>query len=179
MRLVRPLYRCLSSLFVPDMVKEEVRNILAATGKSGGISAEQLLRQFNAKRFAEASKAWSAAEGVMGEDPLFYWPPYKPPPASTHSTFEARPQQPQQQQQQQKQYHSSQSNGPAQMNNENVERMESADCEIYPETLMTAGAGNGGGACASSRPEGAGGGGSRSSVNKPYPRACRGGGWIC
>lgn len=62
-------------------LQEEVRNILAATGKSGGISAEQILRQFNARRFAEASKAWSAAEGIAGSDPLdplFFSPPSTP-----------------------------------------------------------------------------------------------------
>lgn len=54
-----------------------MRNILAATGKSGGISAEQILRQFNAKRFAEASKVWAAAESFMSADPLYFTPPAK------------------------------------------------------------------------------------------------------
>lgn len=63
------------------VIQEEVRNILAATGEGGGISAEQILRQFNAKRFAEASKAWSTAEGIAGADPLdplFFAPPTTP-----------------------------------------------------------------------------------------------------
>lgn len=79
------------------VLQEEVRDILAATGKSGGISAEQILRQFNAKRFAEASKVWAAAEGFMSTDPLYFTSPGKPytpsappyPAPAPPSTFDA------------------------------------------------------------------------------------------
>ncbi|CBJ32934.1 expressed unknown protein [Ectocarpus siliculosus] len=74
---------------------EDMRNILAATGESGGISAEQILRQFNAKRFKEASKAWSAAEGnVAGSDPLdplFFAPPTAPVNPSASSSQQPQP----------------------------------------------------------------------------------------
>eukprot|EP00903_Cladosiphon_okamuranus_P016655 g15358.t1 len=109
-----------------QVLLEEVRNILAATGKSGGISAEQILRQFNAKRFKEASKAWSAAEGgssstggsassssAAGLDPLdsvFFAPPStpttpptnpstSPPPSDTSTTTSSSSSQHQPQQQ--------------------------------------------------------------------------------
>ncbi|CAM9479221.1 unnamed protein product [Hapterophycus canaliculatus] len=85
---------------------EEVRNILAATGKGGGISAEQILRQFNAKRFKEASKAWSRAEGgnIVGSDPLdplFFAPPSTPVYPSSASASQQQQQQQQQQPMQQ------------------------------------------------------------------------------
>ncbi|CAM9286215.1 unnamed protein product [Ectocarpus sp. 12 AP-2014] len=74
---------------------EDMRNILAATGESGGISAEQILRQFNAKRFKEASKAWSAAEGnVAGSDPLdplFFAPPTAPVNPSAPASQQPQP----------------------------------------------------------------------------------------
>ncbi|CAB1100102.1 unnamed protein product [Ectocarpus sp. CCAP 1310/34] len=74
---------------------EDMRNILAATGESGGISAEQILRQFNAKRFKEASKAWSAAEGnVAGSDPLdplFFAPPTAPVNPSASASQQPQP----------------------------------------------------------------------------------------
>lgn len=82
-----------------------MRNILAATGQSGGISAEQILRQFNAKRFTEASKAWSAAEGnIAGSDPLdplFFVPPTTPVYPSSSSTSQQPQPQPQEQEHQQ------------------------------------------------------------------------------
>ncbi len=97
-----------------------MRNILAATGESGGISAEQILRQFNARRFKEASKAWSAAaEADRGSaagsdplDPLFFVPPTAPtgPPGQPSSTPASSPSQHQHQQSQHQQSQSQSQN---------------------------------------------------------------------
>lgn len=131
-----------------------MRDILAATGKSGGISAEQLLRQFNARRFAEASKAWSAAtEEAMGRgDPVFFMPPNGQP---SYSPSEGS-------QQSNEQYHPSQPDGAS----------VDFECSTIGDVASCRAEGTGAVGTANSHRNGYG------TSRRPH-RACRGGGWVC
>ncbi|CAN0154891.1 unnamed protein product [Ectocarpus sp. 4 AP-2014] len=146
---------------------EDMRNILAATGESGGISAEQILRQFNAKRFKEASRAWSAAEGnVAGSDPLD--PLFFAPPTAPVNPFASASQQPQ-------------------PSSSSIPRgaTPATDC---------AGGASGSAFCSADSGGGGGGGdsvranmaesvrrakGFRDGGRQEYRRHCGGGGWVC
>ena len=162
-------------LYFPTRAQEEVRNILAATGKSGGISAEQILRQFNAKRFKEASKAWSAAEGsssaATGSDPLdslFFAPPSTPttPPTNPSTSPPSSSQQHQHQQQHQPQ----------------PQQQPFIPEGAAPATECAGGAS--GSAFCSADGTGGGDGGrgriyaARAKVQQQYRRPCPGG-WVC
>lgn len=159
---------CLLPSCLPfGLVQEEVRDILAATGKSGGISAEQILRQFNAKRFAEASKVWAAADGLVGPDPLYFTSPRKT--SSGGSYNQATPN----------------TGPPAGDTSSCASGTDSPPCNSegsgYPRQEGTSSArayrprGSGGGA-----DSGGGGGGGGDGKTRPVRvRTCVGGGWVC
>lgn len=144
-------------------IQEEVRNILAATGEGGGISAEQILRQFNAKRFAEASKAWSTAEGIAGADPLdplFFAPPTTP-------IYKTNPSSPSQQQ-----------------NSAPYSGTATADCSTgssYPsdDAESTFGAARGYQVNSGESDGGVNGMEGSSTSRRFNRRPCGGGGWVC
>eukprot|EP00904_Undaria_pinnatifida_P004593 jgi/Undpi1/14134/HiC_scaffold_9.g03785.m1 len=152
---------------------EEVRNILAATGKSGGISAEQILRQFNAKRFAEASKAWSAAEGIAGSDPLdplFFAPPSTPIYKSTPSASQTH-------------HHTDSSRKSTANCADGGGSGGGVFCSADGVSAGSDGGGGGGGGASRGYQEARGGMGSgeggTNTGRQSYRRPCGGGGWVC